>query len=176
MSVFTGGANAADPGEGLGGSFITAPGTGRHDDTLFEEAAGQSTSGLGIVVTVRRPTGVSAGVAAAGVLDEPTYRDTDVEAYVYDIRPEDAPALAGIYQMGDILLGFEQRALASLDGRLQASQSETGTEGDRIIFNLDADDPTVPLEYRIVGQVEFNPFAVRNIVYRVLCRKLGLAQ
>lgn len=154
-----------DPGQRLGGSGF-GNGTGMMDDQMFGEAAHQSSSGLAIEVLWRRPNGVNAGNPAAGVQASPKFLDILIRCYLYTITPEDVHKSGGYYQYGDILLGLEEFAVRSLNGFIRGSASEAGTEGDRVVFR--------EKEYRVVGQVEFNPIGGTQIVSKVHCRKMGL--
>jgi hypothetical protein len=174
VSVFTGGANSADPGEQLGGTHTFGVATGRNDDVMFDESARQSTSGIGIFVTVRRATGVTGGTPDAGRAKRPVFQDTTVPAYLWSVQPGDVYQPGGFFQLGDIVLGFEEAAVRYIGHELRSSQSESDTEGDRILFPIDADDPLRVIEYRIVGTVDFNPIGPVQVVRKVLCRKVAL--
>jgi len=175
VSAFTGGANTHDMGSVLGGTDYGA-GSPMYDDVLFADAARQSSSGLAVIVVVRRVIGTVAGTPEAGIPNKFTFRDIRVPAYLWTVSPEDVYKSGGFYEYGDLILGFEEFAVRSLDGQIRTGQSETGVEGDRVVFNLHARAPSRPLEYRIVGNVDFNPIGAVQVVRKIICRKLGLAQ
>jgi len=170
--VYTGGPNSADMGPQLGGTQF-GQASGQDDDSIFSEAARQSTSTLAIHVTVRRKIGVTVGKPEAGIQDVFQYRNTLVLAYLWSVSPQDVYKGGGFYQYGDIVLGFEESAIRQLEQTIRTGQSENDVEGDRVLFNLDARSPSTPLEYRIVGNVDFNPIGATQVVRKVICRKIG---
>lgn len=166
--------HSTDPGHRLGGTG-TGYGTGQHDDQMFAEAAHQSSSGLAIEVTVRRKTGMAAGSPSAGLQRHPTFANIGIRCYLFQITAADVYRSGGFYQHGDIVLGLEEFAVRLLAGEIRGSQSESDTEGDRVLFPHQPRDPSVPIEYRVVGQVDFHPIGGTQIVRQILCRKLSRA-
>lgn len=157
----------SDPGQNLGGSAFGAA-SGMYSNQMFGQAAHGSSSGLATRVTVRIPKGLAAGIPELGVLAKPTFDEFEVPVYVFTITPQDVYNSAGFYETGDILLGFEQFA-ANMVGRvLFGNEAEINREGMRVIFGA--------LEYRIQGQVQFEPIGETNIVAKLHLRKLGLAR
>ena len=156
-----------DPGQQLGGNGFGA-GSGMYVDELFEKIAHSMSSLLAISVTWRRAIGVAAGFPGSGVQAGPTFRDQLIRCYLYSIEPSDRMQPGGWYQHGDILVALEEFAIRSLDGVIRGASAETGQEADRVVFR--------GIEYRVLGQVDFNPIGPTQVASVVHLRKLGLAR
>jgi hypothetical protein len=135
-------------------------------DEMFEKIAHGASSLVSILVTWRRATGTSAGIPEAGVQKRPTFRDQLIRCYLYSIDPSDKMQTGGWYQHGDVLLGLEEFAVRSLEGVIHGASSEVSRESDRVVFRS--------VEYRVIGQVEFNPIGPTQVASVVHLRKLGL--
>ena len=153
-----------DPGRAFSGTSYGA-GTGMYDDALFGEAAHQVQSFMAVEVTLRKPSGTDAGIPVGGKSKIATFQDILVDAYVYEITPEDTHKSGGFYQMGDIILAIEPDVPGTEE--IEGSTAETDTEGYRFVFRS--------LEYRIVGRPVFSPVSFTAVVAQFHCRKVGNA-